>query len=74
MAMINISSTFYIFLPWRGPEEDDFRYPFEMQFSQVLNCPVSRVLSLNPVLTPLSLLLELGKVWLLSNRFLYNTL
>jgi len=59
-------------------EEDDFRYPFEMQFCQVLNCSVSRVLSgwdpslwLNPVLTPLSLLLELGKVCQLSNMFLY---
>jgi hypothetical protein len=54
MAMINISSTCCIFLPWTGTEEDDFRYPFEMQFSQVLKCPVSRVLSLNPVLKVLS--------------------
>jgi hypothetical protein len=48
MAMINIPSTFYIFLPWRGPEEDDFLYPFEMQFAQTFGLssvrPVPRVL------------------------------
>ena len=45
MTMINIFFTYYINLHWRSTEEDDFRYPFEMQFCQVLNCSVSRVLS-----------------------------